>query len=335
MARRNATRADEKYGVLRDISSNWSPTKAARLLVEFIDRATCDFQENEDDLFRGFAMVNAMNAGWSEDKITELILKLREVPADILRNRYAGEYPVTEYGEGELLRRRTPYVVSPEMTSVLLAAAETLREGDLENEADLLSSALKEGGVLLLPTRVGGRWTTYEGGTFTTHFQVLEWGLDVSGVARITYWERVPNGNVKVPNGIGEASTGLTPLTFGEADDDPGYGLRFLFAFLRLAEQRTTAETVERVPADPGTPKRAPRPEQDVRVTYLRRSASPAPEGEKRAVDWDHRWVVSMHKARQWYPKEKKHKIIFRGPYVKGPADKPIRTTPTVRALVR
>lgn len=31
-----------------------------------------------------------------------------------------------------------------------------------------------------------------------------------------------------------------------------------------------------------------------------------------------------MHKQRQWYPSEGRHKVIFRGPFVKGPGHLPI-----------
>jgi hypothetical protein len=52
-------------------------------------------------------------------------------------------------------------------------------------------------------------------------------------------------------------------------------------------------------------------------------------------VDWSHRWVVQMHKVRQWYPSQQQNKIILRGPYVKGPADKPLISGETVRAVTR
>ncbi len=45
--------------------------------------------------------------------------------------------------------------------------------------------------------------------------------------------------------------------------------------------------------------------------------------------------VVRMHKVRQWYPSIQQHKVIYRGPYVKGPEDKPLLGGETVRGLVR
>ena len=47
------------------------------------------------------------------------------------------------------------------------------------------------------------------------------------------------------------------------------------------------------------------------------------------------RMLVRMHKVRHWYPTEQRHKIIYRGPYVKGPADKPLLGGEVVRSMTR
>lgn len=31
-----------------------------------------------------------------------------------------------------------------------------------------------------------------------------------------------------------------------------------------------------------------------------------------------------MHKVRQWYPSRQEHRVIWRGPYIKGPVDAPL-----------
>ena len=36
-----------------------------------------------------------------------------------------------------------------------------------------------------------------------------------------------------------------------------------------------------------------------------------------------------------WYPSLQQHKVIYRGPYIKGPADKPLLSNDVVRALIR
>ncbi|MFJ3099469.1 hypothetical protein [Streptomyces hydrogenans] len=38
---------------------------------------------------------------------------------------------------------------------------------------------------------------------------------------------------------------------------------------------------------------------------------------------YHHRWTVRMHKVRQWYPSTQEHRLIWRGPYIKGLADAP------------
>jgi hypothetical protein len=37
------------------------------------------------------------------------------------------------------------------------------------------------------------------------------------------------------------------------------------------------------------------------------------------------RWVVQVHKVRQLYPSPNRHKTIWRGPYIKGPASAPLK----------
>jgi hypothetical protein len=118
-------------------------------------------------------------------------------------------------------------------------------------------------------------------------------------------------------------------------DTHDTFTMRFLYAFWRLCEQRLTdiesAEvnhsarlTAERAGVSP-----------DVRVVRLRQADGIPRQAPPGARDWNHRWVVKMHRVRQWYPSEGKQKVIYRGPYLKGPADKPLLGGETVRALVR
>jgi len=50
-------------------------------------------------------------------------------------------------------------------------------------------------------------------------------------------------------------------------------------------------------------------------VRLRQRAARGDHAGEPAGRDWHHRWVV--HKVRQWYPGELRHKVIYRGPYVR------------------
>jgi hypothetical protein len=70
-------------------------------------------------------------------------------------------------------------------------------------------------------------------------------------------------------------------------------------------------------------------------VTQLRSFTELATVPQDGHRGYHHRWVVRMHKVRQWYPSEGMHKIIWRGPYIKGPANAPLLTSERVNALVR
>jgi hypothetical protein len=118
-------------------------------------------------------------------------------------------------------------------------------------------------------------------------------------------------------------------------DHDDQFALRFLYAFWRLCRQDIAQ--LEDAPAGHSAQVIADRagvPAQ-VRVATLRptRRAGTAEPGGTR--EWQHQWVVRMHKVRQWYPSENRHKILYRGPYIKGPADKPLLGGEVVRSLHR
>ncbi|WP_307841065.1 hypothetical protein [Streptomyces sp. GESEQ-4] len=105
---------------------------------------------------------------------------------------------------------------------------------------------------------------------------------------------------------------------------------RYMFAFWRLNAQGVTAVGRSQnasgvsAAASSGVDGAVPR-DPDVRVIRLAapspRSSDPA--GETKRV-FHHRWPVRMHKVRQWYPSRQEHKVIWRGPYIKGPADAPL-----------
>lgn len=58
------------------------------------------------------------------------------------------------------------------------------------------------------------------------------------------------------------------------------------------------------------------------------------PSGEHRAVDWQQRWIVRPHWRQQAYgPARSLRRPMLIGPYVKGPADKPLIVKDTVQVL--
>jgi hypothetical protein len=122
----------------------------------------------------------------------------------------------------------------------------------------------------------------------------------------------------------------------GGVIDDEGYDFtsRFLFAFWRLCQQRIPVIT--RYRDELGTAGASPRI-ADTRIVRLRGWDASTSDQQKPAAGnhYRHRWVVRMHKVRQWYPSEGIHKIIWRGPYIKGPDGAPLLDGDKVHALVR
>ena len=131
---------------------------------------------------------------------------------------------------------------------------------------------------------------------------------------------------------VGEYASGAI-LDQGQ---DGTFGSRFLYAFWRLCEQQIGA--VQAAPAGHSAQVTAARAgvNPDIRVVALRRAGpSGPPAGQAGPHQWHHHWVVRMHKVRQWYPSLQQHKVIYRGPFVKGDMAKPLLAGDVVRGLVR
>lgn len=121
-----------------------------------------------------------------------------------------------------------------------------------------------------------------------------------------------------------------------EIDDaDDLFAVRFLYAFWRLCEQRIAI--AEQAPLNHSARVSAERAgtSADIRIVQLRRTERKPADNPDGSREWHHRWPVRMHKVRQWYPSEGLHRVIYRGPYIKGPEDKPLIGGDTVWILIR
>ena len=155
--------------------------------------------------------------------------------------------------------------------------------------------------------------------------QVRDCELLAAGARRLNaaYWQDEARRNPAADpaESAGEYASGAIL----NEDQDGTLGSRLLYAFWRLCEQEIAAVQ----PARAGhsaqvTAARAAVP-PDVRVVALRRAGSVSPASSPPgAHQWHHHWVVRMHKVRQWCPSLQQHKVIYRGPFVKGDTGKPL-----------
>lgn len=118
-------------------------------------------------------------------------------------------------------------------------------------------------------------------------------------------------------------------------DADDLFMAKFLFAFWRLCEQRIAVTEAADIPHSARVLAGKAGVPPDVRIIRLRRPVQPGTDGPAGGRDWQHRWVVRMHKVRQWYPSEQRHKVLYRGPYIKGPEGKPMLGGEAVHGLIR
>lgn len=135
-----------------------------------------------------------------------------------------------------------------------------------------------------------------------------------------------PTMGTELGEEIGDFHGGILEATADE------WSRRYLFAFLRLCAQQVAVTTPYRELRGRDLP---PRPTDPVRVTQLRSFSELAHIEQDHRREYQHRWVVRMHKVRQWYPSQGTHKVIWRGPYIKGPSHAPLLTGERVNALVR
>src|SRR5205085_2723589 len=86
-------------------------------------------------------------------------------------------------------------------------------------------------------------------------------------------------------------------------DSDASFHLRFLAAFWRLCDQRIAEHDAAPLTHSAKVAAQHTGAPPDVRVVQVRSPEQPA---QRAAGDndktWQHRWIVRMHKVRQWYP---------------------------------
>lgn len=98
-----------------------------------------------------------------------------------------------------------------------------------------------------------------------------------------------------------------------------------MFLAFHLVSQEKIADKVVQIPTR-ATRKRAVKWDRHndryiSLITLRRRSVK---RDEPQLIDWTHRWVVTGHWRKQWYPKDMVHRWKYIPEYIKGPEDKPL-----------
>ena len=115
-------------------------------------------------------------------------------------------------------------------------------------------------------------------------------------------------------------------LQYADDTDSSLKNLSFIGAMLLFLDQRILRYTQER--PDRATRRRLPvfEVEPVVRVIQLRRVNYQAHDSsEHEAVEWSCQWLVRGFWRNQWYPSLGYHQPKWIAPYIKGPADKPLK----------
>lgn len=232
----------------------------------------------------------------------------------------------------EVLRDGDTLFVSREFLSVVDACAASIPEG-IQWE------------TRWVPTDVGWMWldqplsTTFsvDGDVFPSQVEAIGWRTCIDGWM-MYFYEREPTAPYKED---GRVFYGIVPLVIREGaklqrSDDPTSYKRFepwLFSlFYLMAQPIMQIDEHEAGSVARSSAKRKGliiRP--NIRVVTLRRTEhvnGAASVPGHRDVEWSCRWTVGAnfnHWRRQYFPSTQTHKWVHIAPYIKGPADKPLK----------
>lgn len=86
------------------------------------------------------------------------------------------------------------------------------------------------------------------------------------------------------------------------------------------AAERHTRKRIERIGVWDGP--------LDISVVLLRERERTSQRTEDRQViEWRHQWMVRAHTRQQWYPSKSRHLPVVIAPYLKGPNDRPLKSS--------
>lgn len=161
---------------------------------------------------------------------------------------------------------------------------------------------------------------------------------DMAVVPARKMWLMLGRSDWPVDDQIGSAPWTMSGQALASVVEDR----KVLAALWSLLHQRGIAATTTERPqrqAVRRTQRAGISPElADVQVVTLRKleRTEHAPNDERAAVEWSHRWLVAGHWRWQPYgPERALRRLTYVRPHVKGPADKPLHLPERVNAWVR
>lgn len=256
-----------------------------------------------------------------------------------------------QYDVINVLEQGDTYYVTNEMCAVIGHAMESIPEGEMLHETDLLTKR----GFVYFERPITYFVENHPVRAIAWHPMEVRVGNEYKNGVGLYVWREPTPGSVTYTGEEEVPSTSLVMVyirgwAYGHTwhvDPDHGVGCEddcehggeanhptaAAFKRMLLTMWRTMSELVWVVASQRQTRRQAerktsmPNPGQ-IRVVQLRRADYMAParvdHGDGEARHYTHRWEVKGHWRNQWYPSERIHKRIWITKYIKGPEGKPL-----------
>lgn len=218
------------------------------------------------------------------------------------------------------------YYIGPDICDLLQASVKSLPPTVLRPE--------------IVPTQSGYVWFDKDMYATGFPFNGLVWTAYDDGLGLSTLcFQQDARGIMPVisgPWGYGDTHEREWPADSPEVATGAVEASAILGSLFLLLNQRILSHEPEQV--DRATRRRAAdfRPEPVVRVIKLRRTTQHESIPGEHGVEWSCQWLVRGFWRQQWYPSLGIHQPKWIAPFVKGPADRPLKVSrATVYAVVR
>lgn len=242
---------------------------------------------------------------------------------------------------GKMVASFPTYWVSPDMCSLIEAAASQISDDDLRR-LDWKHTFFADRGFVVFASPFTGCVVEEPNRplvdmlndpvqeTFSP-VKTFLWGVDSTET-----W-----GSVNLlPSAWDDADSFLTHPSFGAMpqDENEKYPkwMAYAVSFLLLAQQRVAVQTTRRPTRQLRRfVQKAHGHLGEATVVTLRRPHNRTDRSKGKFAERDHRWAVTGHWRKQWYASTQTHRLIWIEPYIKGPAGAPFRAKRRMFRFIR